>query len=221
MLNSLDCKLRAAECEKLAEGAPNPPVQATLRDMSRTWTRLALEAEQTLKQSRPPSGSLPDASFCVGDSRAKAYARAADSLSALVVPLAQIVEAGRLTEIPGIGDAIADIVTKLHRTGTHPSLEAMRKGISGAVLEMLAVPGLRPDKVLKLYKTLGITSLADLEQAAREDRIKGAKGLGGALAAEPSEASKWRAAARAVFTCTARQFCSKTQYEACTRRIRS
>ena len=54
MLNSLDCKLRAAECEKLAEGAPNPRVQATLRDMSRTWTRLALEAEQTLKQSRPP-----------------------------------------------------------------------------------------------------------------------------------------------------------------------
>ena len=116
--------------------------------------------------------------------RAKAYAHAADSLSALVVPLAQIVEAGRLTEIPGIGDAIADIVTKLHRTGTHPSLEAMRKEIPAGVLEMLAVPGLRPDKVLKLYQTLGITSLADLEQAAREDRIKGAKGLGGALQAK-------------------------------------
>jgi len=116
--------------------------------------------------------------------RAKAYARAADSLAALVVPLAQIVDAGRLTEIPGIGDAIADIVTKLHRTGTHPSLEAMRKEIPAGVLEMLAVPGLRPDKVLKLYKTLGITSLADLEQAAREDRIKRAKGLGGALQAK-------------------------------------
>jgi DNA polymerase (family X) len=116
--------------------------------------------------------------------RAKAYARAADSLAALVVPLEQIVDAGRLTEIPGIGDAIADIVTKLHRTGTHPSLDAMRKEFPAGVLEMLTVPGLRPDKVLKLYKTLGITSLADLEQAAREDRIKGAKGLGGALQAK-------------------------------------
>jgi len=28
-------------------------VRAILRDMARTWTRLALEAEQTLKQSRP------------------------------------------------------------------------------------------------------------------------------------------------------------------------
>ena len=54
MLNSLDCKIRAAECEKMAENAPNPRVQAILRDMARTWTRLALESEQTLKQSRPP-----------------------------------------------------------------------------------------------------------------------------------------------------------------------
>jgi DNA polymerase (family X) len=33
----------------------------------------------------------------------------------------------------------------------------MRKEIPAGVLEMLAVPGLRPEKVLKLYKTLGIT----------------------------------------------------------------
>src|SRR3954471_17988 len=54
MLNSLDCKIRAAECEKLAEGTSNPRVQVILRDMARTWTRLALEAEQTMKQTRPP-----------------------------------------------------------------------------------------------------------------------------------------------------------------------
>jgi hypothetical protein len=34
--------------------APNPRLQAILMDMGRTWTRLALEAEQTLKESRPP-----------------------------------------------------------------------------------------------------------------------------------------------------------------------
>jgi DNA polymerase (family 10) len=116
--------------------------------------------------------------------RAKAYARAADSIGALAVPLDQIIAEDRLTEIPGIGDAIADIVTKLHRTGTHPGLEAMRKEIPAGVLEMLAVPGLRPDKVLKLYKELGITSVAELEQAAREDRLKRVKGLGGALQAK-------------------------------------
>ena len=52
--------------------------------------------------------------------RAKAYFRAADSMSALAVPLDVLIAEGRLTEIPGVGDVIADIITKLHTTGTHP-----------------------------------------------------------------------------------------------------
>src|SRR5215213_10496138 len=116
--------------------------------------------------------------------RAKAYARAADSLATLPVPLEMLVREVRLTEIPGVGQAIAEIVTKLHRTGTHPKLEAMRKDIPAGVLEMLAVPGLRPEKVLKLYRELGIASLSDLEAAAKADRLKSVKGLGPALQAK-------------------------------------
>ncbi|OSI23680.1 DNA polymerase/3'-5' exonuclease PolX [Bradyrhizobium canariense] len=113
--------------------------------------------------------------------RAKAYTRAADSLAALAVPLDVLIAEDRLKEIPGVGEAIADIITKIHETGTHPSLEKLRKEIPKGVLEMLAVPGLRSEKVLRLYKDLGITSLAELEAAAKDDRIKKAKGLGAAL----------------------------------------
>src|SRR3954471_6261671 len=113
--------------------------------------------------------------------RAKAYARAADSLAALAVPLHVLVAEDRLTEVPGVGEAIADIITRLYTTGTHPSLEKLRKDIPAGVLEMLAVPGLRPEKALRLYKDLGITSLAELEAAARDDRVRKAKGLGAAL----------------------------------------
>src|SRR3981189_1738182 len=113
--------------------------------------------------------------------RTKAYSRAADSLAALAVPLDVLIAEGRLTEIPGVGEAIADIITKLHRTGTHPSLEKLRKEVPAGVLEMLTVPGLGPDKVLQLYKDLGITSLAELEAAAKDDRLKKAKGLGASL----------------------------------------
>ena len=113
--------------------------------------------------------------------RAKAYSRAADSLAALAQPLDDLIEENRLTEIPGVGDAIADIITKLHRNGTHPSLEKLRKEIPVGVLELLSVPGLRPDKALRLYKDLGITSLTELEAAAKDDRIRKAKGLGAAL----------------------------------------
>src|SRR3954454_17156835 len=113
--------------------------------------------------------------------RSKAYIRAAENLAALAEPLENIVEEGRLLEIPGVGDAIADIIAKLHRTGTHPSLEKLREEVPAGVLEMLSIPGLRPDKVLKLHRELGIGSIEELEAAAREDRLKPVKGLGWAL----------------------------------------
>jgi DNA polymerase (family X) len=61
--------------------------------------------------------------------RAKAYSRAADSLNALAIPLHVLIKENRLMEIPGVGEAIADIITNLHRTGSHPSLEKLRKEV--------------------------------------------------------------------------------------------
>src|SRR3954464_9998103 len=112
---------------------------------------------------------------------ARAYRRAAESLLALTTPIAKLVAEDRLQEIPGVGEAIADIINKLHRNGTHAALESMRREIPAGVLEMLRVPGLRPEQVVKLHKKLGVVSLADLEEAARSDRIREAKGLGAAL----------------------------------------
>ena len=113
--------------------------------------------------------------------RARAYRRAAESLLALTTPLADLIAQDRLLEIPGVGTAIADIIRKLHATGSHPALDAMRKEIPEGVLEMLAIPGLRPDKVAKIYRELGISSTEALERAANEGRLKGIKGLGPAL----------------------------------------
>jgi DNA polymerase (family 10) len=113
--------------------------------------------------------------------RAKAYTRAAENLLALTEPMEDLIADERLKEIPGVGDAIADIITKLHKTGDHPSLQAMRKEIPSSALEMLGIPGLRPDKVLKIYEELGISSVDELENAAKADRLKSVKGLGAAL----------------------------------------
>ena len=105
--------------------------------------------------------------------RAKAYATAADNLAALSQPLERLIAAGTLTEIPGIGDAIADIITKIYETGSHPSLDKLRKEVPEGVLELFAVPGLRPDKILKLHQELGISSLAELEKAASRKTASG------------------------------------------------
>jgi len=46
---------------------------------------------------------------------------------------------------------------------------------------MLSIPGLRPDKVLKIHRELGINSVDELESAVKQDRLKPIKGLGWAL----------------------------------------
>jgi hypothetical protein len=88
--------------------------------------------------------------------RAKAYQRAADRLSTLAEPLDRVIAENRLRKLPGIGETIADIVTKLHRTGTHPLLEKLRKDLPDGVLNMLSIPGLKPEKINILHKELGI-----------------------------------------------------------------
>ena len=57
----------------------------------------------------------------------------------------------------------------------------MRKEVPAGVVDLLTIPGLRADKVIKLHRELGITSLAALEEAAREGRPQKIKGLGAAL----------------------------------------
>jgi DNA polymerase (family X) len=113
--------------------------------------------------------------------RAKAYQHAADSLSASVEPLDRVIAENRLRELPGIGETIADIVTSLHRSGTHSLLEKLRRDVPEGVLDMLSIPGLKPDKIKIIHNELGINDLAALEAAAREDRLRPAKGLGAAI----------------------------------------
>jgi DNA polymerase (family 10) len=60
--------------------------------------------------------------------RARAYHTAAENLATLSEPLDRLIARGELTLIPRIGNAIADIIAKLHKTGSHPALESLAKG---------------------------------------------------------------------------------------------
>src|SRR4029450_7898797 len=73
--------------------------------------------------------------------RARAYARAAENLLLGPLPLQQLIAENRLTEVRGIGDALAGVINQLHETGEHPRLQAMREEVPAGVLEMLGVAG--------------------------------------------------------------------------------
>ena len=60
----------------------------------------------------------------------------------------------------------------------------MREKAPEGVLAMLRIPGLKPDRVRKLYTDLGIASVEELEEAARSDRLTSIKGFGPAFQAK-------------------------------------
>ena len=113
--------------------------------------------------------------------KVRAYYRAAETLLALPVPLAELVAKGRLRELPGIGEALAEKITKLHKTGTHPTLEYLREQMPAGVLDLLRIPGLGPKKAAILFTELHVSNLAELEEACRAERLRACKGLGAAL----------------------------------------
>jgi DNA polymerase (family X) len=80
----------------------------------------------------------------------------------------------------------------------------MRKEIPAGVLDMSTIPGLRADKVIKIYNEFGISSLEELEEAAREGRLQKVKGLGKALQTKILHGSQCAVSPRANVICTAR-----------------
>ncbi|MEN4011511.1 MAG: DNA polymerase/3'-5' exonuclease PolX [Chloroflexota bacterium] len=107
-----------------------------------------------------------------------AYRRAAESLRAHPQEAAEVLRQGKLTAIPGIGKAIAEKITELLTTGRLEFLERLEQEIPPSLLEMLEVPDVGPKKVALFWKQAGITSLAELESAANEGRLRRLPGLG-------------------------------------------
>ena len=131
--------------------------------------------------------------------RARAYAKAADNLERLGVPLATIIRRGRLREIPAVGEAIAGVVATLYQTGTHPTLEALREDIPDSVLGMAEIPELKPGTILKLHREFGISSVDALEEAAAHGDLAIIEGIGPSLQTKIVQGIESRRQANALY----------------------
>ncbi|MCE7872220.1 DNA polymerase/3'-5' exonuclease PolX [bacterium CPR1] len=120
----------------------------------------------------------------------KAYQRAARTIQSLDRPLASLAEEGGLTEIPGIGKAIAEKIGEMLQGGKMTLHEELRSEFPGQILELITVPGLGPKKAAVLYHELGVGSLADLERAIQEGALRDLKGFGAKTEANLAEGLK-------------------------------
>jgi DNA polymerase (family 10) len=107
----------------------------------------------------------------------RAFYRAAEEIGRLPRSVAGM-SGEELREIRGVGKAIAQKIQDIVSTGTFPELEDVKSTIPPALLELLAVPGVGPKTVNRLWKKLGVLTLDDLERAARGHRIRAVSGFG-------------------------------------------
>jgi DNA polymerase (family X) len=110
--------------------------------------------------------------------RVNAYRRAADTVAGLAEPVSELVAEDRLTELPGIGAGIAASLKEIEETSSFAALDELLDQIPATLLTMLAIPGVGPKTVGRLYRELSITNLQELELAASAGRVSQLKGLG-------------------------------------------
>ena len=107
-----------------------------------------------------------------------AYRKAAESLMGLGREASEYWKDGKLQDIPGVGKAIAEKIDELLNTGKLGFLEKLKKEVPPSLAEWIKVPSLGPKKIGLIYKTLGITTLAELEAAAKEGKLRDLPGMG-------------------------------------------
>ena len=107
-----------------------------------------------------------------------AYRKVGDNLMTLNREAYDLWQQGQLSEIPGVGKAIAEKIDELFTTGQLGFLEKLSTEVPPSLAELLQVPDLGPKKVALFWKELGITDLAGLEAAARAGKLRDLPGMG-------------------------------------------
>ncbi len=107
-----------------------------------------------------------------------AYRRAAENLRVSPEEASLLHKEGKLTTIPGVGKAIAEKIAELLDTGRLEFLERLEEEVPPTLLEILEVPDVGPKKAALFWKEAGITTLSELEAAAREGHLRRLPGMG-------------------------------------------
>lgn len=110
--------------------------------------------------------------------RVLSYRKASEAIQELGRDINQVYAAGELTDIPGIGKTLAEKIEEMLTTGKLAFYDKLAEEIPPTLVDMLKVDGLGPKRVKQVYETLGIATLAELNTAAQEGKLRDLPGLG-------------------------------------------
>ncbi len=103
--------------------------------------------------------------------KVRAFSNAARTVDALAGDLEQALASGALAATKGIGPATLEVVRDYVASGRSTLLEELRREVPDGLVEMLRISGLGVAKIRTLHEQLRISTIAELELAARNGRL--------------------------------------------------
>jgi DNA polymerase (family X) len=110
--------------------------------------------------------------------RVVAYRNAAKAVREAPMSVASLAEAGRATELPGIGRTLEEKIVALIHTGDIPAARRLRERFPPGLIAITRIPGLGPKRARQLYDELGVDSLEALRAAVEQQRLRRLRGFG-------------------------------------------
>jgi DNA polymerase (family X) len=109
---------------------------------------------------------------------ARAYRRAAELIRTTEAPVADLIRAGRVRELRGVGRGIEGRLKELIETGEIAELEELERQVSPDLVGLGLYLGIGARRAVQIAQTLGIRTAAELREAAAAGRLRQVPGIG-------------------------------------------
>ena len=109
--------------------------------------------------------------------RIRAYERAAQNIEGLSEDLSGFLKRDALSEIPGIGNDLADKIKEYAATGKIKMYERLKRSVPAGLLDLLDVPSVGPKTAKLLYEKLKIKNIPQLEAAIKKNKLRSIFGI--------------------------------------------
>jgi DNA polymerase (family X) len=109
---------------------------------------------------------------------ARAYRRAAATIRETKAPVAQLVRAGRVQDLRGIGPGIATRLQELVDTGRIAELDELEQEVQPELVGLGRFLGIGPRRMVEIGRALGVRTADEFRAAAHEGRLRSVPGIG-------------------------------------------
>ena len=111
--------------------------------------------------------------------RIRAYRNAMLTVRGLTRPLASMVEEGEdLMALDAIGKDMSAHIVELVQTGGLTRLDEVSAEVPRSLVQLVKLDGVGPKKVKKLWESLNVTTVDELEVALKAGRVESLAGFG-------------------------------------------